>query len=580
MISVPTNARELLDFANQMIEQCRVSAGNRVAYYRQLNQIAETGRYDGYKSLINLLNVHLARTAAHIFSPVELKFSVDFDNDYPKQQLDRAKVVAKQVTRQWDRSNTDILFGRGVFEALKYGWCGLKQWVQVEGKEEIPHYYAKLVMPWQFGVYNEAENDISRQVALCESSVMTLPEVWRRIWHMPDAKKLFERVRGHAATGQSMSEMQSYFHQILSTGQLQTGVNGSTGARPGGVVQFGNDANYGIMGPQVAGEVVQVHELWVQDDEDYTTILMIEPDIIISPPMVGGRLLKKSNLLGIPQTQPYRTIQVNEVTNWFWGRSELVDLIEPQGLLSTLADDMRRLVGLQVDKILFFVGEGGILDEKYGQMRAAGFGNLDANTKIEDVTPKFPGELLEVIKFLINEINTLGSFPDIMQGKGEAGVRAGVHAGTLLKTASPTLRDRSLIAERQCAIAADLTLAIKEAKDASTFWTKAETIQDVRDTEFKITDLPADWRVTVDSHSSSPIFADENAQLIMAAHAKGIVQTEYVVDNLPFPNREEAKSQNAAAAKQKAQMLKDLMQQNPEVAEKVLLKQMTGGGKR
>jgi hypothetical protein len=65
--------------------------------------------------------------------------------------------------------------------------------------------------------------------------------------------------------------------------------------------------------------------------------------------------------------------------------------------------------------------------------------------------------------------------------------------------------------------------------------------------------------------------------LIMAMHAKGIVQTDYVVDNVPMPNREEAKAQNAEAAKAKKQQIAELMQQNPEVAEKVLVKQMTGG---
>jgi hypothetical protein len=136
-----------------------------------------------------------------------------------------------------------------------------------------------------------------------------------------------------------------------------------------------------------------------------------------------------------------------------------------------------------------------------------------------------------------------------------------------------------LIAERNCAVTADLTQEIKEAKDDSTYWTKADTIQDVRATEFKLMDLPDDWRVTVDSHSSSPIFSDENAQLILAAHAKGIVQTEYVIKNMPFPNSEDALVQNREAAKEKQAMIQKLMAENPEAAEKVLAKTL-GGGRR
>ena len=581
MIRVPTDHRELLAFANQMVETCRVSAPSRSAYYQSLNQIAETGSYDGTKALINFIDPHLARTAAHIFSPVELKFSIDYDRMYPKKDLDRARVAAMQLTRQWDRSSTDILFGRGVFESLKYGWCGVKQWAQSEGSDGDNRQYAKLVMPWNFGVFNESETDISRQPALCETVALTLPEVWRRIWHLPDAVKLFQRIRAMSAPGQVQNSNQSFFHQVLSSNQLQTqNPNGFNGTLPGGMVNVSSGGSFQIMGPQVAAETVTMHEIWVQSDEDYITIQLIEPDILVSPPLVGGKVMKHSNLLGLlSHQQPYRTIQVNETSGWFWGKSEVVNMAEPQSLLKSLLDDMRRLIGVQVDKILFFSGENKITDELYGQMRMAGYGSLDQNTKIEDMTPKFPPELLPVIQFVIEQMNINSGFPPIMQGQGEQGVRAGSHAGTLLKTGSPTLRDRALIAERHCAVTADLTMEIKEAKDDSDYWTKADQIQDVRETTFKLTDLPDDWRVSVDSHSSSPIFSDENAQLILAAHSKGIVQTEYVLNNMPFPNREDAIAQNREAQKEKQAMIKQLMAENPEAAEKVLAKSL-GGGRR
>jgi hypothetical protein len=153
MIPVPANKRELLEFANDLIEQCRISVAMRASYYKQLNLIAETGRYDGSKALINMLQMHLVRVAAHLFSPVELKFSIDYGRPYPPIEYDRAKVIAKELTRTWERNNTDMTFGRGVFEAAKYGAAILKQWPQIEGTDEHPVYYDKLLMPWQFGVY-------------------------------------------------------------------------------------------------------------------------------------------------------------------------------------------------------------------------------------------------------------------------------------------------------------------------------------------------------------------------------------------------------------------------------------------
>lgn len=574
MIPVPAgNKPQLLSFAQDLIEKCRVSIGMRAAYYRLLNSIAETGRYNGTKSLINLLNKHLERASSHLFSPVELKFSVDYDRIYPSHIIARSAVVAKQLSRDWERTDTDTLFGRGVFDSLKYGGVLLKQVPRVvgAGPTERVKMESKLVMPWQFGVFNESENDLDKQVAMCETTMLTLPEIWQRIYHLPEATALFRRIETHAQNLGTTSDPQSFFHQVLSTSQIQTGVNGGGQTLPGGIVQLNNDPNYSIMGPQIGAPLVQMHEIWVQDESDYTTIQIIEPDIIVAP------IYKKANLLGVAGCHPYTLIQPNEYTNWIWGRSELVDVLEPQELLSVWADDIKRLFGLQIDKIIAFSGDNGLTDERYGQMRVAGYFNLQQGSQVTDLTPKMPPEAIPMLKFVIEIINNLAGFPDIMRGQGEAGVRAGVHASTLLKTASPTLRDRALLVERQCARAAHKWLQLKQAKDASKYWTKADKPTDVDETSFLLTDLPPDWRVTVDSHSSSPIFSDENAQLIMVSNQRGIVGPKYVVEQLPFPNKESALDDLKKREEAAAQQMQQLMQLNPEEAAEALKKRVGGG---
>lgn len=569
MLPVPTDKKQLVEFAQELIDQCRVSVGARITFYRALNVVAETGRTDGEKSLINYMHEHLERTAAHLFSPVELKFALDFVNSYPAEIVQRGAVIAKHLTNTWDRQDLDFTFQQGVFEALKYGVTFLKQWVEEDHNKKL-NYKSKLVMPWQFGVYREDETSLDNQTALCETSILTLPELWRRIYHLPNAKDLFMRARSHARSNEVVEEPSSFFHQVLSTSQLQTtGIDGAMQPLPGGIVQIGNTSMTPTMGPVIAPETVKMHELWVQDISDYTTIQFIEPDIVIAP------LFKKANIL-VEGRHPYSSIQPNRATNWLWGRSELIDLVEPQMLLSIWANDIRRLFGLQIDKILGFVGDTGVTDESYGQFRNAGWLNLPQGSDIKDITPKMPPESIQMLEFVIKIINTLGSFPEIMQGKGEAGVRAGVHANTLVKMGSPTLRNRALLVERQCASAADLTLAIKEAKDPTNFWTKSETVEEMKESAFKITDLPEDWRVIVDSHSSSPIFADENQQLIIGGLKLGIVGPEYAIDNLPFPNKEAAKAEYKQRQKRKAQDMERLRKENPEVAEKVQLKQLTG----
>ena len=95
-----------------------------------------------------------------------------------------------------------------------------------------------------------------------------------------------------------------------------------------------------------------------------------------------------------------------------------------------------------------------------------------------------------------------------------------------------------------------------------------------------MSDLPSDWRITVDSHSSSPIFSDENTQLVFAAHQRGIVDDEYVIDNTALPNKEIAKLGNKERKEQQKQMFQQLQQRDPALAEKMLEKQFTGGKRR
>src|ERR1035437_2990086 len=285
MIPIPTGEKALIPFANELIQSCRVSQGNRAAYYRLLNQIAETGRADGTKALINMMNTHLERTQSHLFSPIELKFAYDYDNDYAPQEIKRGQVAAKHLTRHWERSGTGTLFGQGVLEGLKYGAAIMKQWPKFEGPENKQRvaYEKKLVSPWNFGVYRESESDIDNQEALCETSYLTGPEVWQRIYRLPNADKLFTQVMTHANMGQSTgSGPDSFFHQVLSTSQLNTGVQGATRPLPGGVVQLGNDPSSSTISPTDGAPTVKFQELWIKGDEDYSTIQIVEPDILIT----------------------------------------------------------------------------------------------------------------------------------------------------------------------------------------------------------------------------------------------------------------------------------------------------------
>lgn len=587
MLELPKDDKKLVKLAIELVEQCRSSIGARASYYRAINAIAETGRSSGQKSLMNLMNVILSRTTGHLYSPTELRFSIDFDNQYDRNTINRAGVAAQQLTRNFNRSmhgaglGTDMMFGQGVYESLKYGACLLKQWPQRQpnsptnpAQSLTPRYNARLVMPWQFGVYREDLNELESQPVLCETTMMTLPEVWARIAHLPDAERLYKRIAENASDGgDSVEGPDLSAHPILPGSQLSLN-DPNTVPGAGGIVQLWTQADYSVMGPTISVPMVKFHELWVQGQEDYTTIQFFEPDILIAP------LYKHTNLLtgGDLKTglQPYTLIQPNMRTGIFWGLSELNDLIQVQQWLTTTADDVNRLFGLQVDKILGFIGFEGMKDEQYDNFRSAGYMGLPQGADIKDITPKFPPEAMPMLKMLIDFINLIGGYPNLMLGQGDAGVRSGVQTDALLKTGSPRLRTQSLTVERQCAMAADLRFSLMQIKDGRNYWTDGSDPQKIRDSSFLLADLPKDRHIQVDSHSSSPIFADDHEQLIAFGIKAGFLDGEDAIDDLPYPEKEKKKQRlrdrQAAAAKNREEMLA----QYPQLAETIAKKSITG----
>jgi hypothetical protein len=407
-----------------------------------------------------------------------------------------------------------------------------------------------------------------------------MPQVWQRICRLPGARDLMRKISANSNRGTTPDDPSNFLSHILSTNQINTSGTVANMPSPGGVAVFGS-SGIPIMTAKTDVDLIKFHEIWIKGETDYVTIQLIEPDILIMPYFSGDIMTRKTNAL-VPGNigsglQPYTLIQPNEQSGYFWGRSEIVDLIEPQIMISQTANDARRLFGLQVDKYLAYSGVDGDIDEMYDSMRSAGYTNLGQQGKVDDLTPKFPPETLPYMKSLIDNFNMIGGFPSVLQGEGSAGVRADSHANTLLKTGSPRLRSMSLAVERNCAQAADLTLSLKEIKDGSRYWTKADTMEDVEKSSFMLTDLPEDRRVAIDSHSSSPIFMDDHQQLVSFGAKIGWVGAEEGIKMLPFPNQELLVAKYREREAGKAKQLHEALEKFPELGEKLAAKKFSKG---
>lgn len=543
-----TNIKDLTQQAIELVKDCKISLGQRQSAYRQYGQWMETGRNAGALSIANLLYGHIDRLSSHLYCPELLRFKIDFEEEYDPIWLARGEVAARKVSREWERKNVDMLFGHAVKVALAYGSAYIKQLGGVDG-DSIPMYRgARIIPPWAFGVYNEGVNDLHDQECVLEISHLNRHEVWRRVRELPDAEKLYKKILGSVSDDSGVGAPTSFMHQVLSTSVLNTSLQTMTQPQPGGIVQLTNDPNFATLAPQVAARLYPMYELSVQDDkrDDWTTIQLFDPDVLVAP------RLKHCNLY-CPHTLAYTQVQPNWELGYHFGRSEIVDLMMLQDWLTTHLDDTKRLVGIQVDKILGFEGVDSLTDEMYAQMtRVPGTVGVQQGATIKDLTPAMPPGMIEIAKSIIELMDRASGFSPIMSGQGESGVRAGVHADTLMKTGSPRLRDRSLLVERQCATAADATLAFFEAKDGRAYWTDPN----VEMTEFLLKQLMDDRRISVDAHSSSPIYHDDQANLVAFGVKSGFIGGDSAIEMLPYNHKDILLARYKQMQEEKAKLIK------------------------
>lgn len=556
---LPDNIKKLSKLSVELAEECNITRGQRQAAYQQYGQWVEAGRQAGGLALGNMLQSHCDRLASHLFSPSELRFGGDYENHYGPDELAQADMAARLISREWERNKIDLLFGHGVRESLVYGLCIQKLLARRDG--DNIHVTSRLVMPWNFGVSNEGVNDLDDQEAMCETTYLNRHQVWRRIASLPDADKLYRRIMGNSSKAEGVSVPTSFMHSVLSTAVLDVSLQNATTPMPGGIVQLSNDPSYSTLGPSTAEQLVQMFEMTVWDDlrNDWTTIQLIEPDVLIAP------RFKAVNLFA-PETLCYGVIQPNFEAGYFYGRSELVDLISLQGWLTTHMDDIRRIMGQQFDKLLNFSGFDGLTEEIYGEFRSQGWINGPQAAKVDDLTPTMPTNSIELINVILMLMDRASGFENIASGRGEPGVRTGMQTNQLMRFATPRLRDRALLIERQCSELGHSTFKALAAKEGKAYWTKPG---DDRKNDFLLDAMPDDFRVTVSSHSSSPVFYEDHMQEVYAGVKAGFVDGESAIELSNLPDKDKLiaryrEKQEKQAAQVK--MIEQLALTNPEAA--------------
>lgn len=556
-MKLPPDSQTLTGWARDLIDECMVSRENRRLQYRQWRQLYYTGSLTQAPSKYNRCFSHVDKLSSYIFSPADVRFSIEFEGDSLKDWDAKARAGARYTHRRFNRAGCGEKFGAANEIGLIEG-AGILKLTWGPGGRLEPW----AIRPAFFGVYREDIEDLDRQEAFVHSFYMTRPGFKRMISGHPDREDLMLRVAlmGAPTATQDLTG-DTYFHEMVTSSLGQLSYTATSTPTNYGAVSLMQPSSPQLA-QEVANELIRIDDLWVWDDgrDDWTTIRMADPGILLE-----GKYQRR-NLSDIKGQHPFIKVCTNPMAGYFWGRSELSTLFEPQNQINRLTDNIATIFNLRAKPPRAFSGFQSLTEEKARALLAPGGQVTESaiGAKVDNLAPEMPPEALEYLDKLESIFDDVAGFTNILSGQGEPGVRAGVHAGVLLRTSTPRLRDRALLAERQCSAFATKAMQMLQTKTADVI-----TADD--GSTFMLKQLPDEAVCSVDSHTSSPAFVDDNRQQAFSLAKAGAIDQETLIEML-HPPREDAliarlRANQAAQAAQQKQMMATLP---PEERAKVL----------
>jgi hypothetical protein len=548
-LKIPKKEGFLELWIKEIIDECMASSQERGMVYSRAAQYYYQGCMDNKAAIFNKTKPFVDKLAGFLMQPTDVRFQLVYDSGEDEDVLDRAQLVGEKLSTDFRQTDADVMFSEAVVWALVNGCQLLKVIPDGDGGS----FRVGPVHPQNFGVLNETTVSLDEQEAFCHVSFPTMSRLRAMLSEHPRRDELLARIDESRPTERD-EEDQSYFHQMVVGGLQPLGDVGDAPSSAAGIVNvFPVPTPWR---PQRRFQPTVRHcEIWIRDrerDGDWTTMQVIYPDIVLE----GDDT--RRNLSRVPGKSSFVKVQGQNTPGYFWGRSIIADVQMLQDLLNKRLRDIKVMWDRNVNAPQVFSGFTSITEEQYYKIiNEGGFINdPNPNAKAAKLLEPPPENYLQELEFIFGLFDEASGFSPIMSGQGESGVRAGVHAQTLVRTSSPHLIDQAARIERQLADTGYLALRVMQAMDALVY--KTET-----GTEFLLSQLPSGFQVAVDSHSASPAFAEDNRQVAIALARAGAIDSEDLIHMLHPPGaelllarlRQRQKAQAAAAKEEKTEEL-------------------------
>lgn len=582
-------------FVAEMVRECLVSRTARINRNLAFKNVFLLGSDNPEQAAVfNKTYAYIDDLESLLYSPVSLRFHIG-EYDTPTS-LETAKFrIASSYLHSYVRnSHLDTMISDAVQWGLVKGKTFVKTLWGANGLS--PH----LVQPEMMGVLQENRQRLDRDMEAFVHSTYITPYQFRRlIWNHPNRDALERKAKRYMRPPKGEDPRDdNAMKQIIIGGlyPLQAAGNPSPNVTRG-IVEWMQGASPELA-PELIQQIMRLDELWVWNDEqdDWATFQQIGDDMLI----MGDDFVTnafaynpatKKKYDALKGHHPFVEFCPNKIDNYFWGRSEILNIAFLQEAINARINGINALLRLQESPPKKFRGVAGVNQNVLAKLNKPGghWNDSNPNANVENMAPEISESLWESLHEYERMFDEMAGLPPIAKGRGDSGVRSQGHAETLVRMFSPRFKDRAVLVERDVESCGGLCLDLCRAhvSDVMTAWvTEQEAgveaikgdnilrmppVQGQVPVDFHFADLPENVKVTVDSHSSSPAFTMEARSLVFDLLKIGAMTPEQVVEHTDAPNPEEL----VAGIEKRAQQEAALIAQHPE-----LLAGKMGGKKR
>jgi hypothetical protein len=485
-------------FYYDLINQCFASRQDRLSFYRQMRSYYMGGAEEGRNAQFNKIGSGIDLLTSYLFASETTKFSVKLDEEAPREEMAKLRPLSRKLNDEWHRSNTDMVFGDALTWSLVYGTEFIKL-IPKKGAGILPF----LVEPSQIGVLREDKNYLDRQEAIAMKYTITKTQLERELELVkhPRRAKILQEV----STGRGEETGLPAAVQRIILSQSTPNMIGQVNWMAGG----------DFYRPKVQADMVDMVELWVWDDDihDYRTVTMAEPGVcvydrenIFLPVQKDetGKVIKATG------EHPFVQVCPRPLPYYLWGASEVAPLIALQDARERRMAQISEMLDKNARPPKALMGMTGIPDEQLLALNLAdGFAQFpDMTTKIESFKPEMSSDMYAEVKVLDEMFMEALSLSNIMQGKGEHGVRSRGQTSELARLGAARIKKRAMIVEDSLEKLASLMLRCIRTYDS-------EALKDEKGQPFIPAQSTSDLTVKVDAHSNSPIFVEDQRELAM-----------------------------------------------------------------